>query len=671
MPGGASLRHIPRVPILSCSDVSVEFGATTLLRDVNFTVAAGERWGIVGRNGAGKTTLLRLIDGSLAPAGGVVTRQPSLRIALLDQARDFGGAESVWDAAASGYGPLLALEHDLARQAERLAELGERVTDADLARFGRDQERFAHAGGYQLEARVDAVLQGLGFDPREARTRPIESLSGGERGRVGLAAELAAPVDLVLLDEPTNHLDLDTIDWLKRYLGEFGETLIVISHDRAFLDDAVDHVLHVAGGTTTAYRGGYTAFVKQRAERQLTLERQVAQQRKVIAKEEEYIRRNIAGQNSAQAKGRRARLARLPRLSAPPGEREAMSVRFGDSERGGDQVLVVERLRVTMGDRTLVRDFSTVARRGEVIALVGPNGAGKSTLLATLLGARAPAAGEARLGAGIVAEWFRQDLAQVPEDRTVYDCVADLRGRWTRGHIQNHLGAFGFSGDEVRRSTAVISGGERARLALALLALRPANLLVLDEPTNDLDVESIEALEDGLEDYEGTRHRGESRPGVSARAGDPGVGVRRRPDPRLRRDVRGVGAAAGRADRRESGSAHRSGYEPDDAHRGQEGRRGAAREPGSTARGAARSRSPGTGGACRRSARRGAGARPGGPGAVRRRRQRGTGGGTLECGARPGAAGARRGAGALDRSARLIEPSLSRSPPPGSGAAPE
>jgi ATP-binding cassette subfamily F protein 3 len=181
-----------------------------------------------------------------------------------------------------------------------------------------------------------------------------------------------------------------------------------------------------------------------------------------------------------------------------------MSVRFGDAERGGDQVLVVERLRITMGDRTLVRDFSAVARRGEVIALVGPNGAGKTTLLATLLGVRAPAAGEARLGAGIVAEWFRQDLVQVPEDRTIYDCVADLRGRWTRGHIQNHLGGFGFSGDEVRRSTRVLSGGERARLALALLALRPANLLMLDEPTNDLDVESIEALEDGLDDYEGT-----------------------------------------------------------------------------------------------------------------------------------------------------------------------
>jgi ATP-binding cassette subfamily F protein 3 len=489
---------------LSFSDVAVEFGATTFLSGVTFNVDSGARWGIVGRNGAGKTTLFRLIDGSVVPAKGTVVRQPGLRIAVLDQARVFGGADTVWDAAASGYGELVALEHRIARQAERMAELGDRVTTADLERFGRDQEQFAHQGGYQLEARVDAVLQGLGFDPAAARTRALDSLSGGERGRVGLAAQLAAPVDLVLLDEPTNHLDLETIDWLKRYLAEFGETLMVISHDRAFLDDTVDHVLHVSARTTTAYRGGYSAFVTQRAERTLTLERQVAQQRKVIAKEEEYIRRNIAGQNSAQAKGRRARLARLPRLSAPPGEREAMSVRFADAERGGDQVLVADRLRVAVGDRTLVRDFAAVVRRGDVIALVGPNGAGKSTLLATLLGERPPAAGESRLGAGVVAEWFRQDLAQVPEDKTIYDCIAQVRGRWTRGHIQNHLGCFGFSGDDVQRNTAVLSGGERARVALALLALRPANLLVLDEPTNDLDVESIEALEDGLEGYEGS-----------------------------------------------------------------------------------------------------------------------------------------------------------------------
>jgi ATP-binding cassette subfamily F protein 3 len=490
--------------ILSLSDVAVEFGATTLMRDVTFTVAAGERWGIVGRNGAGKTTLFNLVAGTLEPTRGTIARQSGLRMAMLDQYRDFGNATSVWEGAAQAYRSVMALEQELARQGEMLAERGDRVTELDLERYGRDQERFAHDGGYEFHARVDKVLQGLGFDAEESKTRALEGLSGGERGRVGLAAQLAAPADLVLLDEPTNHLDLETIQWLKAYLGEFGETVLVISHDRAFLDDTVDHVLHVSARTVTPYRGGYTAFATQRAERQLALERQVAQQRKAIAKEEDYIRRNLAGRMSAQAKGRRARLERLPRLSPPRGEADALFLRLEIAERGGDQALVVEKLTVAVENRVLVRGFSSVARRGDVIALVGPNGAGKTTFLATLLGARVPAAGEARMGGAVTAEWFRQDLSQIPLDRSIYDCIADLRPSWGRGPIQNHLGCFGFSGDEVLRSTSVLSGGERARVALALMTLGMANLLVLDEPTNHLDVESIEALEDAIEEYEGT-----------------------------------------------------------------------------------------------------------------------------------------------------------------------
>ena len=490
--------------IISASDLAVEFGATTLLRDVTFTVAAGERWGIVGRNGAGKTTLFRLLAGTLEPARGTIARQAGLRIAMLDQYRDFGDAKTVWDAAAQGYRGVMELEASLQRQGERLAELGLAVTQEDLERYGHDQERFAHEGGYEFHARVDKVVQGLGFDAGDAKIRPLEGLSGGERGRLGLAAQLAAPADLVLLDEPTNHLDLETIDWLKQYLGEFGETVLVISHDRAFLDDTVDHVLHVSAATATPYRGGYSAFVTQRAERELALARAVAQQRKVIAKEEDYIRRNIAGRMSAQAKGRRAKLSRLPRLSPPPGEDNAMVLRLEIAERGGDQVLVADKLSVAVEGRILVRNFSSVARRGDVIALVGPNGAGKTTLLATLLGARPPAAGESRLGGAVTAEWFRQDLAQVPAARSIYDCIADLRPQWGRGPIQNHLGCFGFSGDDVLRSTTVLSGGERARTALALMTLGKANLLVLDEPTNHLDVESIEALEDAIEAYDGT-----------------------------------------------------------------------------------------------------------------------------------------------------------------------
>jgi ATP-binding cassette subfamily F protein 3 len=329
-------------------------------------------------------------------------------------------------------------------------------------------------------------------------------LSGGEQGRLGLAAQLAAPADLVLLDEPTNHLDLDTIDWLRQYLGEFGEAVLVISHDRAFLDDTVDHVLHVADGTATAYRGGYSAFVTQRAERLLTLERQVTQQRKLIAREEDFIRRNIAGQNTAQAKGRRRRLERLPRLSPPPSEADVMSLRLEAEQRSGDQVIIADQVDIRIGPRALIRGFSAVARRGDIIALVGRNGAGKTTLIATLLGERALAWGTLRQGSGVAPAWFRQDLAQVPLDRTVYECIAAVRPAWGRGPIQSHLGRFGFSGDDVQRQTTVLSGGERARLALALMMLTRANLLILDEPTNHLDVESIEALEDGFESFEGT-----------------------------------------------------------------------------------------------------------------------------------------------------------------------
>ncbi|MBM3906556.1 MAG: ABC-F family ATP-binding cassette domain-containing protein [Gemmatimonadetes bacterium] len=489
---------------ITLSSVRVEFGATILLRDVSLTVGEGERWGIIGRNGSGKTTLFRLITGDQRPTSGAVARGGGLRLSVLDQHRDFGDAVTVWEAAAQPFAALMALEASLAEQANRLAEMGAEPDPAALDRYGHDMERFAHEGGYDFHARVDAVLQGLGFDPEEAKVKRLAVLSGGERGRVGLAAQLVAPADVLLLDEPTNHLDLETTAWLQQYLIERRGTALIISHDRAFLDETVDHVLHIEGGTATAYRGGYSAFVTQRAERRLTLERQVEQQRKFIAKEEEFIRRNIAGQNTKQAQGRRTRLARLPRLTPPPGEGDAMAFSLEVKERGGDRVVYCDQLDVSVGGRTLVKGFHATAMRGDVVAIVGPNGAGKSTLLRTILGEREPTTGEARLGGSITAAHFRQDLAQVPMGTTIYDCINDLRPLWTRGQIQGLLGAFGFSGDTVQRRTDVCSGGERSRLALAMITLSRANLLVLDEPTNHLDVESIEAIEDALDGYEGT-----------------------------------------------------------------------------------------------------------------------------------------------------------------------
>ena len=490
--------------LLSCSNVGISFGATELFKNITFTVAEGERWGIIGRNGAGKTSIFKVITGELQPTVGSVARRPGLRHALLDQHRAFEGATTVWEAGAAAWREVIALEQRIAEQAIALGELGERVTDEILERFGHDQERFADLGGYIYHARVDAVLQGLGFDAEESKTRLVSSLSGGERGRVGLAAQLIAPADLLLLDEPTNHLDLDTTTWLQEWLEEADETVIVVSHDRAFLDAICTNILHVEGRTSESYKGNYSDFVPQRAERRLTRERALEKQRAYVEKEAEYIRRNIAGVNSFQAKGKRKRLERLPRLAPPPGDPAAMTLHFEPAERGGDQVVAIKELRVEVPGRVLVEDFTAVLRRNDFVALVGPNGAGKSSFISTILGDRAPAGGEARIGGSITPAWFRQDLADLPLRTSMYDAIQGQRPLWNRGQVQNHLGAFGFSGEEVFRDIGTLSGGERARMALALMTLSHANLLVLDEPTNHLDVENIEVLEDALDEYEGT-----------------------------------------------------------------------------------------------------------------------------------------------------------------------
>ncbi len=486
------------------SGVGISFGATELLKDITFTVGEGDRWGIIGRNGAGKSSLFKVITADLTATAGNVARKPGLRHALLDQHRAFEGATTVWQAAAAAWREVIALEQSLADQAIQLGELGEQVTEEFLEKFGRDQERFADLGGYVYHARVDAVLQGLGFDAEESKSRPVASLSGGERGRVGLAAQLIAPADLLMLDEPTNHLDLDTTTWLQDWLRECDETILVVSHDRAFLDAVCTHILHVEARSAEWYKGNYSQFVPQRAERRLTRERELQKQIAFVKKEEEYIRRNLAGVNSFQAKGKRKRLERLPRLAPPPGDPAAMSLRFEPAERGGDQVIAVKDLRVEVPDRVLVDAFTAVLRRNDFVALVGPNGAGKSSFITTLFGERAPAAGEARIGSSITPAWFRQDLADLPLRKSLMDAILDERPLWSRGAVQNHLGAFGFSGDEVFREIGTLSGGERARMAMARITLSHANLLVFDEPTNHLDVENIEALEDALDEYEGT-----------------------------------------------------------------------------------------------------------------------------------------------------------------------
>jgi ATP-binding cassette subfamily F protein 3 len=498
--------------LISLGNVGVDFGATEIFRDITCTIAPGDRWAVVGRNGTGKTTLVRLLTGALAPTRGSVARMPGVRIALMDQHRSFPDGMTLWEVVADAFGDLRRLEQSLAQQA---ANLEHDHSEAAMERYGRDLERFERDGGYQMAARVDAVLMGVGFDPEAARATAIGTLSGGERGRVALARQLATPADLLVLDEPTNHLDLATTAWLEQHLRDTDRTVLCISHDRAFLDAIADHVLHFEGGTAFAYTGGYASFVAQREERRLTQQRQFDQQQKKIAAEQDYIARNIAGQNTAQAKGRRKRLERMPRLSAPIGAEAVMALRLVAGNRSGDRV--IEAVGATIGVpsseegdadgrdwRVLARDVTVVLERGEVVALVGPNGAGKSTLIKTLLGEHPPVAGEVKVGPSTTVAYYRQDLRHLPLELAIYDAIAEQRPLWERRMVQGHLGRFGFSGDEAQRTIGSLSGGERARVAMALLTLSTNNLLILDEPTNHLDVESIEALEDAIGAYEGS-----------------------------------------------------------------------------------------------------------------------------------------------------------------------
>jgi ATP-binding cassette, subfamily F, member 3 len=481
-----------------------QFGDRWVFRDVSFAVGERERWGIVGRNGVGKTTLFRVLAGDDEPTEGEVWRHPGLRFTLLRQNRGERGESTVHQAALEPFADLVAMEERIGTELQRLGEAGESPeAQRILQSYDRHVEEFRRRGGYEMRSRADATLEGLGFPP-ETWEKPVRALSGGELGRLRLVQTLLHQPDVLLLDEPTNHLDLRSTEWLEEFLRGYPGTVLVVSHDRVFLERLADHVLHLEEGTAFAYTGGYESFLDQREARRELQRRQFEQQQAMIARTEDFIRRNLAGQKTRQARSRRTLLNRMDRVSAVSEDGRAMALRFAAGGRSGGVVMRVDGVQCAYGDRVLFAPFSAEVSRGERIAVVGPNGCGKSTLMRAIAGVAAPGRGSVTMGTGVRTAYYRQDFTHLDPAQKVRQAVAEAAPSLTDPELRTHLGRFLFSGDEQGARVGDLSGGEQARVALARITLQRANLLLLDEPTNHLDIESREVLEEALEGYEGT-----------------------------------------------------------------------------------------------------------------------------------------------------------------------
>jgi ATP-binding cassette subfamily F protein 3 len=486
--------------LLSAFNLSKYFGAQDVFADLSFEVHAQECIALIGANGCGKSTLLQILAGELEPDSGRVHKARDIRIGHLPQAPDFESDGTLWDAMLAVFSDLQAQRVKLRQLETQMASENDAERESAIARYGTLMDRFERDGGFTYETRIAQVLGGLGF-PEAMFTRRVANFSGGEKTRALLARLLLEEPDLLLLDEPTNHLDLEGIEWLEDQLKAWQGAIIVVAHDRAFLDAIAGRVWEMEFGALSFYTGNYTAYVVQREERRARQLAAYDAQQEHIARTEDYIQRYMAGQRSSQAKGRLKRLEREERLERPR-ELEVIRPDLQTTLRSGDLVLGLYDVQVGY-DRPLVAVDEVEIRRGQCVALVGPNGSGKTTLLRTILQEREPLEGKIRIGAGVRMGYFAQVQAHLSPKLTVLDTLLDA-GMVSIAETRSFLARYGFQGEEVFKNIAVLSGGERARVALAILALRKANFLLLDEPTNHLDLPSQEVMQAVFRDFAGT-----------------------------------------------------------------------------------------------------------------------------------------------------------------------
>jgi ATP-binding cassette, subfamily F, member 3 len=496
--------------ILQINQLSKYFGADLILSNIKLEIQSKDRVALVGRNGAGKSTLLKIIAGHMSYDSGEIIKPKDVTIGYLAQDTGFHSNLTIWEEMMTVFAPLKQMENEL-RKLE--LQMGDPDVIADHKRYEKLlkdydalQEQFKNEGGYQYEADIRSVLHGLNFADYDWANTPITSLSGGQRTRLALGKLLLTKPDLLILDEPTNHLDIETLTWLEQYLQNYPGAILVVSHDRYFLDKIVTEVYELSRTSIKKYTGNYSSYLQQKAEnyeRELKL---YEKQQEEVAKLKDFIQRNIArASTTKRAQSRRKQLEKMQLMDKPAGDEKSALFSFEIERQSGNEVLTAEQVSIGYREgEAIVQNIHFRITRGESIALVGPNGIGKSTLLKAIIKKLPLQSGEFRYGSNVKIGYYDQEQANLSSNKRVLDELWDEYPLKSEKEIRTVLGNFLFSGDDVLKPVSALSGGEKARLALAKLMMEKANFLILDEPTNHLDLDSKEVLENALIDYPGT-----------------------------------------------------------------------------------------------------------------------------------------------------------------------
>lgn len=495
--------------LLQVQQISKFFGAEVILDNIKLEVKTGDRIALVGRNGAGKSTLLKIIAGKMSYDGGTISKPKSVEIGYLAQNTGLESSKTIWDEMLSVFDSLRKMEADLRKMELRLGE-PELYNDPEkyqalMTDYDTLQHTFKESGGYTYEAEIRSVLNGLRFYPEDYEVE-IASLSGGQKTRLALAKLLLAKQDILVLDDPTNHLDIETLAWLETYLQNYHGSLLIVSHDRYFLDKVVNQVYEISRTKIDHYKGNYSSFVNQKQAKLEQMWKEFDKQQKQIAKLEDFVARNIVrASTTKRAQSRRKQLEKMDVLGRPQGDEKAAHFGFQFEKQTGKDVLMVDQLSIGYAkDKRIASNLTFEMKRQDSLALVGPNGIGKSTLLKTLIRDIPALSGEFHFGAGVKIGYYDQEQAKLTSNKTVLMELWDDYPELNEVNVRTTLGNFLFSDDDVLKNVQSLSGGEKARLALAKLTLLEANVLILDEPTNHLDIESKEVLEAALIDFEGT-----------------------------------------------------------------------------------------------------------------------------------------------------------------------